>query len=126
MKRDTIDIPVIEMEIEDVFTCAFYAGTNGLKGGDSGHGGRAIIGIKDLGSMDLRCNTNINNENVPCDHVEIVVGGDAEIRSLSGMLRQMASMLESQLEGEGKDVAYVKKYNSKHSPCYKKTLKIYA
>ena len=67
-KRDVVNCNILTVS----------AGTTGLKGGDSGHGGRTVIRIEDSGS------TNIEVKLIPGDRacnqgIEIKLGGDAEL-----------------------------------------------
>ena len=75
------------------------AGTNGYQGGDSGHGSRTYLRIKDLGSTDIRC--NVETDQFGCDSIEIILGGDAELETIKEALRWMLSVLETQSEMEG-------------------------
>ena len=47
------------------------AGTNGYQGGDSGHGSRTYLRLKDLGSTDIRC--NVEADQFGCDSIEIIL-----------------------------------------------------
>ncbi len=125
-----IKVPVVEMIGNDnVFAYSYFAGTNGFQGGDSGHGGRAIIGISNRGGMDLRVQTDRKDDTISCDPVRdisIVVGGDDEIKALSGMLRDMAKILESQIEGKQENNIRkdIKLHHSPHDTCYATTVKL--
>ena len=74
------------------------AGTNGYQGGDSGHGSRTYLRLKDLGSTDIRC--NVAADQFGCDSIEIILGGDAELETMKEALRWMLSVLETQSEME--------------------------
>ena len=67
------------------------AGTNGYQGGDTGHGSRTYLRLKDLGGTDMEC------------HVEEdkYVGGDTELETMKEALRWMLTVLEAQSETEG-------------------------
>ena len=45
LKTEMVNANILEVE----------TGTNGYHGGDSGHGGRAILRLSDLASTDMRC-----------------------------------------------------------------------
>ena len=75
--REIVNCNILEVE----------AGTNGYQGGDSGHGSRTYLRLKDLGSTDIRC-------------IEIILGGDAELETMKEALRWMLSVLETQSEME--------------------------
>ncbi len=74
--REIVNCNILEVE----------AGTNGYQGGDSGHGSRTYLRLKDLGSTDIRCN--------------VILGGDAELETMKEALRWMLSVLETQSEME--------------------------
>lgn len=60
--------------------------TNGYKGGDSGHGSRTYLKIEDTSNTDI---TAIVNEGV----IEIVLGGDSELDTISEALKWMGETL---------------------------------
>lgn len=86
--REIVNCNILEVE----------AGTNGYQGGDSGHGSRTYLRLKDLGSTDIRC--NVEADQFGCDSVEIILGGDAELETMKEALRWMLSVLETQSEME--------------------------
>lgn len=58
-------------------------GTTGIKGGDTGHGGRTYMKLQDLSSTDMRVRVN-NGEWVNLmseGPLEIAFGGDAELET---------------------------------------------
>ena len=83
-------------EVTDSCSMKFSAGTNGFKGGDSGHGCRAFISIKDTGGCDLEVIDDTNSDIMCGGYVKISTGGDAELRLLIDGLRWMADTLEEQ------------------------------
>lgn len=100
LKTEMVNANILEVE----------TGTNGYHGGDSGHGGRAILRLSDLASTDMRC--FISGEMAGysqtyevyfshVDSVEIVVGGDAEIETLIDSLEFVVNNLKEQLENKG-------------------------
>ena len=72
-----IKIPMFSKEIIDCNIINVFAGTTCPGGGDSGHGGRTVFGIKDCASTDLR--VQINDEPIKeVSEIKIILGGDAE------------------------------------------------
>ena len=67
-------------------------GSNCPQGGDSGHGGRTYLGIKDLGGTDMRVVVNGRDLGNVCQ-VDLIFGGDAEhdtfIQALEFALEQL-------------------------------------
>lgn len=62
--------------------------TNGLQGGDSGHGSRTYFSLEDLGSTDM-------DVRVSGRKVEIMLGDDTELQTFIEALRWAADNLES-------------------------------
>ena len=87
--RDIVNCNILEVE----------AGTNGYHGGDSGHGSRTYLRLKNLGGTDIRC--NVEADQFGCDSIEIILGGDAELKTMKEALRWMLTILEAQSEVEG-------------------------
>ena len=77
------------------------AGTNGYQGGDSGHGSRTFLRIKDLAGTDLRCHVKMGGFLGGADEIKLVLGGDTELETIKEALRWMLSILETQSEMEG-------------------------
>lgn len=108
-----IDRESIKTVITEMVNCNILeveAGTNGYHGGDSGHGGRALLRLSDAASTDMRCyiageiegyyqSYEVNFSHV--DSVEIVVGGDAEIETLIESLEFVVKTLKEQLKNKG-------------------------
>lgn len=89
-ERDIVNCNILEVE----------AGTNGYHGGDTGHGSRTYLRIKDQGCTDLHCNV-AQDKYGGVDEIEISLGGDAELETIKEALRWMLSILETQSELEG-------------------------
>lgn len=87
-------IDTITLEFLSACIIEVEAGTTGYKGGDSGHGGRSYIRIKDLGSTDIRVNL-IEDKYGAEDGVELIFGGDCEMSLLPEIFRAIANILES-------------------------------
>ena len=79
--REIVNCNILEVE----------AGTNGFQGGDSGHGSRTYLRLKDLGSTDIRC--NVEADQFGCDSIEM-------LETIKEALRWMLSVLETQSEME--------------------------
>ena len=88
---DGCEFPVFKKEIISANILEAVVGTNGYKGGDSGHGSRTFIRIKDLGSTDIR----ITKVEPYGDGVEIILGGDTELMTIIDALRFITDVLES-------------------------------
>ena len=97
--NDGTHLRTFTREITDANILEVEAGTNGYQGGDSGHGSRTYLRLKDLGSTDIRC--NVEADQFGCDSIEIILGGDAELETMKEALRWMLSVLETQSEMEG-------------------------
>lgn len=90
-ERDVVSCNILEVE----------AGTNGYQGGDTGHGCRAYLRIKDQGCTDMRCTVKRNSYDDRANEIEITLGGDTELETMKEALRWMLSILEAQSELEG-------------------------
>jgi hypothetical protein len=69
----------------------FEVGTTGLRGGDTGHGGRTFLRIGNDGASDMRVEAG-------SDGVTLVCGGDLELEALIDGLRSVAEVLEQSRE----------------------------
>lgn len=89
-------------EIASANILTVEVGTNGYHGGDSGHGGRTYLRIKDDSSTDLRCRVIANGEVHSFDsacgvnQIEIMLGGDCELDTFTEALSFAADTLEQQ------------------------------
>lgn len=84
-------------EITSANVTEIEVGTTGFCGGDSGHGCRTYLRIKDLASTDMR--VNVDGESAfckECNQIEIVMGGDCELETLVDALRFAIETLEHQ------------------------------
>ncbi len=98
----TIDSSRVTTWSREITNCNILeaeAGTNGYQGGDTGHGSRTYLRIRDLASTDIRC--NVEGDKYGCKSIEIILGGDAELETMKEALRWMLSVLETQSEMEG-------------------------
>lgn len=95
----TKEMELVEKKIWDCNSLRVAAGTTGYCGGDSGHGGKTIVEIEDLGSTDIsfehidewKKNKNFFDRGL----LRITLGGDAElytfVKGLSFILRVLKS-----------------------------------
>jgi len=67
------------------------AGTNGIKGGDTGHGSRTYFRIEDLSCTDMTANVTKNG-------FEVRIGGDCELVTIIEALKFIADILEGQIK----------------------------
>lgn len=74
-------VRVYEKEITSCNILRVAAGTTGLKGGDSGHGGRTYLEIEDEGGTDIKFNV-ISDGTVSGAFLRIELGGDSELETI--------------------------------------------
>ncbi len=85
---EVIDGHELTVYSRDVVNCNILevsAGTTGFCGGDSGHGCRTYIRIKDQGGTDLRAKvvpSRYSANNNAAESIEIVLGGDTELETI--------------------------------------------
>lgn len=73
-------------------------GSNGYDGGDSGHGGKAVVCIDGGDDADFNVSVSKSNKYRDKDNcLEIRVGGDCEMENLADALLWMSRVLKSQL-----------------------------
>lgn len=88
------NIITVSKEICAACVLTVTAGTNGMQGGDAGHGCRAVLKFKMSGG-DMSAYV----VKIPVDHtesVELIFGGDAELGCLIEGLKFAAAVLEEQ------------------------------
>ena len=92
-----IKFPVYKREICSANQIEVVAGTNGYHGGDSGHGSRTFIQIRDLGGTDITVNklTNEHGDEGVC----LDLGGDAELQTIIEGLEFIVNVLKTQSKG---------------------------
>jgi len=81
----------IEKIIEKANILKVVAGTNGFKGGDTGHGSETKIILEDLGSTDISFKVQGNGRKLTID-----LGGDSELESIIEALEAAAKVLRVQ------------------------------
>lgn len=94
-----ISIPTWQREIIDASILEVEAGTNGFQGGDSGHGSRTYFRLKDICSSDITIRTLTDSFNNPTG-VEILLGGDSELRTFMEALEFAVKVLKEESEYE--------------------------
>lgn len=97
VRIDNIDIETTIREYHSFTEIGVEVGTNGLQGGDSGHGSRTYIRIYDIGSsFDL----NYSLKKHEYDRKEMIVeaGGDDELETLADAFRFIAEQLEAKIK----------------------------
>lgn len=85
-KREIFNANILEVE----------AGSTGYCGGDSGHGSRHYIRLKDLGSTDIRVKIGDQefDELYKDKGIEIILGGDTELDTMITALKFVTKVLE--------------------------------
>jgi hypothetical protein len=91
-------VPVAKKELNDACVIVAKAGTNGLRNGDRGKGGRTVFGLENVTPGDMRIRIN-GRALEALESVEILVAGDAEARVLVGALEFAANVIKSQQDG---------------------------
>lgn len=67
------------------------AGTTGLMGGDSGHGGRTYFSVKDAGATDIEVRNFSGG-------FEVTLGGDSELETIIRALRFITNVLDEMIQ----------------------------
>ena len=94
-KIKDITIPVYKREVTMCNSLEVVAGTNGYRGGDSGYGSRTYIRIQDTGGTDISVK-RISGDKNEGEGVEIVLGGDSELKTIINALKFITKVLEDQ------------------------------
>lgn len=95
---DGQEVPVLQEVFASCNSLRARAGTTGYRGGDSGHGGRTVILLRDEGGTDLSCEVD-GRGLLPAKEIRIVVGGDSELRTVLDALRFILATLEREARG---------------------------
>ena len=88
-ERDIWDANVIEAE----------AGTTGFMGGDAGHGGKTYFRIQDGGGTAINA-VPLKGRNGESEGFEVLLSGDAELRTVITALKFIVSVLEDESREE--------------------------
>jgi hypothetical protein len=102
--KKTIEIQTACKLIGGTSQLHIEAGTNGPKGGDSGHGSRTVVRIADAGGTDWKVTVvgDQSDEDGVFDSpsaVEITLGGDSELSTLIRALEFALAALKGTAEG---------------------------
>ena len=87
-------VRVFGREIQAENVLRVEAGTNCPQGGDTGHGGRTLIRLRNVGSTDMSVRVNGGSLQA-AESVEIVLGGDAEHGTIVDALEFVLSVLKN-------------------------------
>lgn len=93
-KERSIDgtlITTYSREIYNANVLEVEAGTNGYKGGDSGHGSRTYFRIENAGGTDIEARL-IGAYGT--DGIEVTLGGDTELETIITALKFIINVLE--------------------------------
>ena len=97
--RTLDDGTIIETFERDVISCNILeaeAGTTGLRGGDTGHGGRTYLRIEDVGGSDITIKPIEAKPLRGNGGVEIILGGDCELETIIKALKFIIKALKYQ------------------------------
>ena len=92
---NNVRLTTYKREITNANIISVEAGTTGLCGGDSGHGGRTYFRIDDLGGTCMYVNVD-KNEYGDATGFEIELEGDAELDTFIKALKFATKVLEDQ------------------------------
>jgi hypothetical protein len=93
-KERNIDGTIITTYSRDIYNANVLeveAGTNGYKGGDSGHGSRTYFRIENAGGTDIEARL-IGPYGT--DGIEVSLGGDCELETIIMALKFITKMLD--------------------------------
>jgi hypothetical protein len=91
-------VDVYELEIPSGNLMGVEVGTNCPQGGDSGHGGRTVLRLLDLGGTAMAARIN-KGSLVDAERVEIILGGDCERETLMEALEFVLAVLRKETQG---------------------------
>lgn len=96
VKVNGVTLKTYKKQIDSANSIEVEVGTTGYMGGDSGHGGRTYLRIKDVTSTDLTCRLPSGAEHH--GGVELLLGGDSELDTLIEALRFGVDVLSGEYE----------------------------
>ena len=93
-KVNGVEVTTFARDIIGLNTLMVEAGTNGYKGGDSGHGSRTYLRITDGGGTDISFKSVVR----VCgdEGFEVSLGGDSELKTFIKALKFAVKVLEDQ------------------------------
>ena len=92
-------VDLFKREVYSANVLEVTAGTNGLQGGDSGHGSRTFFRIRDLGGTDIQTKV-LKDEYGNEVGFQVVLGGDCELDTFIKCLKFAVKVLEDQMKKE--------------------------
>jgi hypothetical protein len=95
-------VPVESREFAAANVLGVTVGTSCPQGGDSGHGGRTLLRLRDLGGTDLRARVEQDDQGRAC--VELILGGDSECATFVQALEFALSVLRAQMRAKHEEV----------------------
>lgn len=96
---DGYSIPTHKSDIEDICIAQVEVGTNGYQGGDAGHGCRTYLRLCDIADAYIRVRTNPNEGFKTVNNVEILMGGDSELKVFYKALKHAVEYLGQYTDG---------------------------
>jgi len=91
-------IKTFHKEINNCNILKVEVGTNYPMGGDSGHGGRTVFGLKDIASTAM--SVEVNGKRIDCvDEVRIILSGDSEFETFLEALETAVATLKLMSDG---------------------------
>lgn len=103
--RTPIEMPALGKTCTSASIMSGFVATTGLKGGDSGHGARAVFSLEDLASTDwtvlVTDSDGIVHQDSSPRKLTVVFGGDCEISNFRDLLISAANDLTLLLERTG-------------------------
>lgn len=111
-------VPIKEKEIVNANIIKVEVGTNGFKGGDSGHGSRTYFAIENIastdmtiafcggdayfghiniGDLEIKGRTGMTGSEIVADRIVIELGGDAELDTFVRALEFAVATLKEQM-----------------------------
>ena len=97
VRVDGVTVKTYKKEIDSANIIEVEVGSTGYMGGDSGHGGRTYMRIKDLGGTDMSCRLSGTSCGTT-GQVELMFGGDCELDTFIEALRFSIDVLSGEME----------------------------
>lgn len=97
MNAKVVNNEIVKTRIKQIVSANIIeveAGTNGYRGGDTGHGSRTYIRIADLGNTDINFRVIPNAGN---GSLIIELGGDRELSTIIKGLKYIIKTLQGQI-----------------------------
>lgn len=94
---DGTELTTFKKEFEELNTLEAEAGTTGYRGGDTGHGCRTYFALRDVIYTDIRVKV-IRNRDGESEGVEVVFGGDSELKTTIKALEFITKTLKKEVK----------------------------